>query len=153
MSAQDLRKAREKCYRLLAARSRTEQELRHRLADAGFAGDVTDEIILELKHKNLLNDEAYAGNWVRWRLTVKPVGREYLRKELKYKGIGSEIIDSVLIDYDHERELQNALTLARQRLERERGITWRRLAAFLHRRGFSTEIVAAVYRLLVEVER
>lgn len=137
---------------MLAARSRTERELRYKLKDAGFTGNVIDEIISELKQKNLLNDEIYAREWVGWRLALKPVGREYLRKELKYKGIAINTIDSVLIDYDFDRELQNALMLARRKLERERGMTWRRLVTFLYRRGFSTEIVSTVYRLLAEVE-
>ncbi len=139
------RKALQKSYRLLALRPRSEYELRCKLTQAGFTSEEADGAIETLKRQNLLDDEAFAAGWVRWRLATKPAGRNYLRAELQQKGVAGHVIEKALRQYDMNREFAAALALAQKKLDRaSAGLTWRRLASFLHRRGFSAGVIHKV---------
>lgn len=143
--------ARDRCYRLLALRPRTEYELRVSLKKWGFPPSVTDEVITGLKERRILNDALFASDWIRWRLSSKAVGKEYLRSELRSRGVDREIAESILLDYDEDSELKVALDLARKRIARRgSGLTWRKLAGFLIRRGFSHDVVTKVCHILVD---
>jgi regulatory protein len=124
------------------------------LHESGYPDQVTDRVLADLREKELLNDTLFARDWVRWRLCSKPVGKAYLRAELRCKGVERSIIENTLADYDDESELRNALALARKRLARKSdGPALRRLAGFLRRRGFSGYIVTKVFCLLAEEGR
>ncbi len=148
--AKDVQVAKDKCLRLLTYRPRTEYELKCRLKQAGFDTAVIEETISVLHRTGLLNDKLFASDWVRWRLSVKPVGREYLRSELRHKGVDSDIIEESLHDYATSDELQKALALARKRAERCTKLTWRRLVSYLGRRGFSHDVVLKVCNIMVD---
>ncbi len=148
--AKDVQVAKDKCYRLLTYRPRTEYELKCRLKQAGFDTSVIEETISILHRTGLLNDKLFAKDWVSWRLSAKPVGREYLRSELRHKGINSVIIEESLHDYTFSDELYNALRLARKRAERCTKLTWCRLAGYLGRRGFSHDVVSKVCNILAD---
>ncbi len=146
-----LKKAREKSYRLLAYRPRTEYELRCGLEKAGFVPEIIDEVIAELKEKNLLDDMEFAKNLFARRIAGKPVGARLLRAELKQKGVSSEIISTVLQNYGEDDEFSAAMRLVNIKTAAVNGqINWRRLAGFLSRRGFSSAILNKVYRWLEE---
>jgi len=152
--AEQVQVARNKCYRLLALRPRTEYELRSRLHESGYPARVTDRVLADLKEKGLINDALFARDWVSWRLCSKPVGKAYLRAELRHKGVERSIIENTLADYDDESEMEKALALARKRLARKGdGPALRRLAGFLARRGFSSHVVTKVLRLLADEGR
>lgn len=145
------REAMNKCYRLLAFRPRTEYELKSRLSQIGYHSGIIDEVMADLKNKGLLNDEIFSHDWVRWRLASKAVGKEYLRAELRYKGVDSSIIENTLMHYDEDNELKKALDLARNRLSRQGArLTKRKLLNLLNRRGFTGYVIKKAYLLLVD---
>ncbi|WP_027363764.1 regulatory protein RecX [Desulfotruncus alcoholivorax] len=144
----DLKKAKNKCYRLLALRPRTEYELGQALKNMNIGQQEISAIINELKDQKLVDDEYFAVNWVRWRLSSKPVGKEFLRAELKYKGIDRKIIEKSLSGYNDDMELEMALLVARKKARQYDCNTWRKLAGFLARRGFSNDVIRKVGCLL-----
>jgi len=146
----DVQRANDKCFRLLTYRPRSEYELKCRLEQAGFDPAVIEETIAMLHRTGLLNDQLFASDWVKWRLATKPVGREYLRLELRQKGIDIAIIEESLHDYDTSDELEKALVLARKRAERCTNLTWSRLSGYLGRRGFPHDVVTKVCNMLAD---
>jgi len=146
--------ARKKSYRLLTLRPQSEQEMRRKLNNSGFGQSVTEEVIFELKGKKLIDDEHYARNLVRRRLTSKPVGKEFLRAELRYKGVNREIIEEALLEYDDDKEFEMALSVAKKKIKHQNkgSVNWNKTASFLMRRGFSFDIVNRVYNILVNVD-
>jgi regulatory protein len=124
--------------------------LKCRLKQAGFDTTVIEETISIMHRTGLINDELFARDWVSWRLSAKPVGREYLRSELRHKGIDSAIIEESLHDYDTSDELEKALVLARKKAECCTKLTWCRLASYLGRRGFSHDVVLKVCNILAD---
>ncbi|WP_347490909.1 regulatory protein RecX [Desulfoscipio sp. XC116] len=142
--------AKNRCFRLLTYRPRTEYELKCRLKQAGFDTAVIEETILILQRVGLIDDKLFARDWVRYRLATKPVGREYLRCELRHKGIDNVIIEDLLCDYDDQDELEKALALARKRMRHCTKLNRRTLSGYLNRRGFSCAVVAKVCNTLAD---
>lgn len=146
----DYKKAKNKCYRLLALRPRTEYELRQALKKMSSSQQASSVIINELKEQKLIDDEYFAVNWVSWRLSSKPVGKDFLRSELKYKGIDRKIIEESLSGYNDDMELEMAMLAARKKAGQYDCKTWRKLAGFLARRGFSSDVIRKVGCILAD---
>jgi regulatory protein len=140
--------------RFLAARPRSVQEVRRRLMRRQFEDAVIDQALDKLQALGYLDDQAFAAFWVRERRAFKPLGARALRYELRQKGISESIIREALAHIDAEAD---ALRAAQAQARRLRGLSrrdfWRRLSAFLQRRGFAhDEAARAIRRLQAEIE-
>lgn len=148
-----------RCYdaalRFLAARPRSEQEVRRRLSEHGHPGELIDGAIAKLREYRLLDDTAFAQFWVEQRQSHRPRGARLLKLELRQKGLTTEQAGEALADLGDEAE--SAYQAAAKRARTLRGLDERtfrqRLGAFLQRRGFDYETTAtAVRRLWAEME-
>ncbi len=134
---------------LLAARDRTRAELSRLLVAKGF-GQVDSEVALDrLREQGYLDDRRFANTWARSRIRTKPMGPHRLRQELEAKGVEGHLVRDVLRDIYEEgeeaaarRALSGKLSALRRLPEASR---FGRVARFLQRRGFSTEVI---WRLL-----
>ena len=77
----------EAAARFLEARSRSVDEVRRRLASAGYRPELIDGAIDRLTELGMLDDEAFARQWVESRDRARPRGERALRDELRRKGI------------------------------------------------------------------
>ena len=139
---------------LLTVRDRTRAGLAHLLAARGFAGADSQAALDRLQEEGYLNDRRFATAWARGRLQTKPMGPYRLNKELEAKGVEEQLAREILEDIYEEGEepvARRALAGKLQTLGRlpapSRTL---RAAQFLHRRGFSTEII---WRLLHEEQQ
>jgi len=140
-----LASAKTAAFRLLAARRRTAAEIAGRLRQKGYAGDQVKETVLFLESYGLINDVAFARDWVAARGEKNGAAR--LRRELLAKGIDFEIVERSLAGIDGEAEYRAALALAEKRLARPgRDCPLPRLARYLSRRGFSGAVIGKVCR-------
>jgi len=142
----DREKLKEKAFRFLAIRPRSEKELREKLRQKGAGVKLIQQVIEELKEKNLINDEKFARSWAESRMANRPMGKFLLRRELIQKGIKKETIEQVLREaYDQENETELAKNLLRRKARMYKNPedvkTRKRMADFLLRRGFSYEVV------------
>src|SRR5918996_3790945 len=87
----ELRKAMERAGRWLALRPRTESELRDRLQQGGFEGGTVERALARLAELRLIDDEAFARQWVEERARRKGLGPRALVAELEAKGISAEV--------------------------------------------------------------
>lgn len=146
-------KVRERALRLLDQRSRSRQELRERLLDPrrvkegedGPAPELVDDVLDSLARSGLIDDEAFAREWVRQRFERRGKSSSVLRRELKEKGVSVADQESALeqIDEDDERELASELARKKARTVKdipadraERDKELRRIVGVLARRGF-----------------
>jgi len=140
----------------LARRARSEAELRRTLQRRQAPGSVIEAVIEGLRRAGLVDDAAFARQWVEERALRQGYGPRRLTAELRQRGVSSEIIEAALADLDADRERDLALEAGRARSRRLSGdLTQqrRRLVAFLQRRGFHWDAVeAAVNSLLPEPE-
>ena len=142
-SATDLRKdAMERAGRMLALRSRTEKEIRDRLGQADFDADIVDDTIARLYELELLDDVAFARDWIEERAERKGLGPRALMSELYQKGVDRSDAEQALAESGLDEEAQakeQAARLVRKVIRfplREQGA---KLVQMLVRKGFSYE--------------
>jgi len=134
---------------LLARRARTESELRAAL-DSRHEAEAVDAAVERLRSLGYLNDAAWTRHFVEGR-RARGRGGRVLRRELADRGIDAQLAESALEGRD-EREAARAAARPRLRslagLDRER--RYRRLAGFLARRGFASDVVASTLHELLD---
>ncbi len=94
-----------------------------------------------------VDDEAFARYWIEQRETNRPRGRQLLAQELRLKGVDREVIREAIAEAGVDEQAA-ARQLAEAKLPRYRQldpqVRWRRLGAYLMRKGFRYETVRAV---------
>src|SRR3990172_2847893 len=85
----------EAALRFLEPRARSTAEVRRRLTKAGYRAELVETVVNRLTDLRMLDDEAFAREWVRSRDRTHPRGERALRSELRTKGVADQIIDAV----------------------------------------------------------
>ena len=98
-----------------------------------------------------MNDVQFAREWTRSRIRLRGFGRRRIGQELKNRGIDAEIIREVFVEvFSDETEIETAKHVAEKKLKTmktlDRAVRRRRLAGFLERKGFSSEIIRYVLK-------
>lgn len=147
--------ARDTVYRLLASRARSNAELREALLRKEVPDDVADDTLRKFEEAGLIDDAAFAVEWVRSRQRSRGLGRKALAYELRRKGVADQHVEAALSDVDEELEVERARELVQRKL---RGMTnadatakTRRLVGMLARKGYSEGMAFRVVREELEV--
>lgn len=144
------KKAKQICFDLLAARPRTKEELRQALCRKGFDEELRETLLGKLDDAKLVDDGAFAEQWVRSRHTYQGLARTALVAELKRKGVDGEVAARAAGEIDREAEEQRARELVRKRLRSMTGLdeqaATRRLLGTLARKGYPQGLAYAVVR-------
>jgi SOS response regulatory protein OraA/RecX len=82
--------------RFLEARSRSVAEVRRRLTDAGYRPELVDGAVTRLTDLGMLDDLAFARQWVESRDRAHPRGEHALIVELRQKGIDASVIAATI---------------------------------------------------------
>jgi regulatory protein len=145
--------AREICLRLLTDRARTRHELAQALHRKGVPDDVAEQVLGRFDEVGLIDDAAFAGQWVRSRHRYRGLGRRAIAMELRRKGVDDEIAGEALAEVDGEAEELRARQLVDKKLRtmtlagpEERTAAARRLVGMLARRGYGGGIAYGVVR-------
>lgn len=140
--------ARAIALRKLAAQARTRQELDQALRKKNVPDETADAVLDRLEEVGLVDDQAFAQDWVASRQQRRHLSRSALRRELQAKGIGREDLDEALATVDSDDELEAARALATKKTAAMRSlepiVRDRRLAGALARRGFGSGIISTV---------
>lgn len=140
---------------LISRRPRSRRELVDHLRRKGHTPEVVEMVLDELTTRGYVDDAAFARYWVENRQANRPRGGQALAAELRAKGVEREVITAA-VETTSDDEAATALALARRRADNLREPDPRRfrqrLAGFLQRKGFRSEIVWSVVRR-VEAER
>jgi regulatory protein len=135
-------KAIQAATRFLQRRARSEHEIRVKLEEQGFTGEVISYVISRLVDTRLVNDARFAAEWVESR-SRKAMGPARIRRELRAMGIDEETAGGAmaLLAEDAGGEVPDgALEYARRGLRhmsgQPEGDIRRKLTASLVRRGY-----------------
>lgn len=154
-----LSRIRERALLLLDQRSRSRQELRDRLVRADFEPELVDEVLDSFQRNGLIDDEAFAREWVRQRFARRGKAPAMLDVELQRKGVSEADRAAALdaIDADDEREAAWGLARKKARSVKEipedraqRDKELRRIVGVLARRGFSSSLSLEIARAALE---
>jgi len=144
----------EKYYTLvllqLSRRFRSEKELRDYLTKKKAPLDVIDAVIEKVQEQRFQDDEQFARWWKESRTRFKSKSDRVIKLELRQKGIKDEIIEQVMSEKteDSKTDYEKALDLARKYHKKVTALPrqdqYRRMGAYLGRRGFDFDIIRRV---------
>lgn len=144
------REAKELCFDLLAARARTKEELRQALKRRGFDEELRERLLGKLDSSGLVDDAAFAEQWVRSRHARRGLARGALVAELERKGVDGEVAAQAAGEIDRDSEERRARELVRTRLRLMTALdeqtATRRLLGTLARKGYPQGLAYAVVR-------
>lgn len=126
-----------------------------RLRQRGFGDQVVARVVQDLSSRGLVDDQAFALNWARARVLTRCMGRRRLAEELREKGVPKEVVEVAIREaFQETGEEAVARGAAEKRLKALRhlptSVARRRLAGYLLRRGFSSEMVRRLVTTLVK---
>jgi regulatory protein len=145
----EFQKTLDKLLRFATTRPRSEKEVTDYFRRKKVHESMHAELLKKLRHLDLLNDLEFAKWWVEQRIQFKSKSRRVIQMELRQKGIGKEIIDSVF-----EETPINEEKMAKELLSRKE-YKWKNLESrekkqkmsqYLAGKGFSWEIVEKVVK-------
>ncbi|MEI7703830.1 MAG: regulatory protein RecX [Deltaproteobacteria bacterium] len=146
-------RARARALRILAARPRTEAQMRERLVRAGFA-DEADGVVAWLRELRYLDDAAFARDRAASLTAVGRLGPRLAERRLVAAGIAPEDARRAVREAIGGDEIARCRTIAQRRARGELGKLdpreMARLSRFLLGRGFSGQTVSAVLRVYVD---
>lgn len=143
--------------RILQYRFNSEHELRRKLAAKRFENAEIDEAIERLRREKWIDDERFAGAFVRTR-AAKKVGPARIKRELSAAGVDRATADRALAENrDDERTSSDLAALAEKRrrmMIRRHGEEYvrsaegkSRLATYLIQQGYPVDQVRALLRV------
>lgn len=146
--------AREIALRRLSVRARSRKELAQDLKSRDVPADAAAEVLDRFSEVGLVDDAAFAQEWVESR--GRRSGADRLRQELRQKGVAEEDIADALGGRDDQADLTNARELATRKAATmkslDRVVRQRRLTALLARRGYSSAVIRRVIGEVLQAE-
>lgn len=143
------------CLKLLTDRPRTRQELAGVLRTRGVPADTATAVLDRLGEVGLVDDAAFADQWVHTRHTGRGLGRRALAAELRRKGVSDEMASEALAGVDEAAEQRRASELVERRLrsilaDAPHQAVARRLVGMLSRKGYPPGLARRVVRAALE---
>ncbi|MFT3740911.1 MAG: regulatory protein RecX [Breznakibacter sp.] len=138
---------------LCSASERCSGDIRKKLLEWELNADEADEVIRILKKEKFIDDERFAGFFVRDRFRFNKWGKQKIRFELKKRGMENEVIAQALDTIEAQEYKQTLLELMKARLRSEKKADPRLRKAALLRfaasRGFEADLCYSVADLLL----
>ncbi|MBI2798125.1 RecX family transcriptional regulator [Candidatus Saccharibacteria bacterium] len=128
----------------ISFRPRSTHEVRKYLQEKIEDSDQIEPVVQKLSEQQLLDDQQFARNWIENRNLLKPRSKRQLQQELRQKGVGSEIIEAVLAEQNHDQELQNIQKLIAKKRKASRKTDDMTLISHMSARGFRYADIKAV---------
>jgi regulatory protein len=142
--------------RRLTMSAQTRQQLEQALARKQVPDDVARRVLDRMTEVGLIDDAAYAIDYVEARRSARGLSRRSLAMELRRKGVGDADAEQALEGIDGDSDRATAKTLVERKWSSvsrlDRDAARRRLVGQLARRGFSPGMAFEVIRE-VEAER
>lgn len=141
--------------KFLTPRARTVREVELKLDEGNYSEGEIMQTIERLTDAGLLNDAAYAHDFVETRLSTKPVSKFRLSEQLKGHHVPEDIIEAELASLPEDTEQNNAAEVAAKYLRQFAGVAdetekLRRVYTRLHTRGYSHDTIMSAIRTAAE---
>ena len=104
----------DEALRFLGGRARTVREVERRLEACEFGEAEIEMTLLRLQELRLVDDMAFAEEFVRTRLATKPVSRAHLRAQLLQHETAEDAIEAALAGVNEEQQMDCAGEVARK---------------------------------------
>ena len=134
----------------LTGQARTRKELADKLAKREVPDEVATELLDRFTEVGLIDDGAFARQWVESRHRSRGLAPRALAQELRRKGVDDEDAKVALEQIDEDDQRSAARALVDKKLRSMRGldpqVATRRLAGMLARKGYPAGLAFSVVR-------
>jgi regulatory protein len=134
----------------LTGQARSRAELARKLAKKGVPAEVGARLLDRFEEVGLVDDAAFARDWVQSRQVGRGLARRALAAELRRKGVAHEVITEAVEAVEPDDEMATARQLVRRKLpalQRFDDVTKvRRLTGMLARKGYPAGVAFQVVR-------
>jgi regulatory protein len=134
----------------LTGQARSRSELAGKLAKKKVPADVAARVLDRFEEVGLVDDAAFARDWVQSRQAGRGLARRALAAELRRKGVDQDVISEAVEAVEPEDEVEAARLLVRRKLPSLRrfddATVVRRLTGMLARKGYSSGVAFSVVR-------
>jgi regulatory protein len=134
----------------LTGQARSRQELADKLAKRGVPDDLASRLLDRFTEVGLIDDAAFARQWVESRHRSRGLAPRALKQELRRKGVGDDDAAEALEQIDEADQRAAARALVDRKLRSMRGVepqvATRRLAGVLARKGYAAGLAFSVVR-------
>jgi regulatory protein len=148
--------ARTICLRLLTIRARTRVELDEALTARAVPRAAVDRVLDRLTEVGLIDDQAFAAQFVAARHQDRGLARRELSRQLRNKGVDDSVVAEALAGLDADQELQTGHRLVERRIRSMAGlepvVQTRRLVGMLARKGYSPSMAFQIVRDVIGAE-
>jgi regulatory protein len=139
----------------LTGQPRSRSELARSLAKKRVPEPLAARLLDRFEEVGLVDDAAFAREWVRSRQSSRGLARRVLAQELRRKGVDDQTARDALDEVDPQDEVESARRLVHRKLRGmaslDRDVVIRRLTGMLARKGYSASLAFRVVREAVEV--
>lgn len=147
--------AMERAGRFLARRPRSEREVRDDLVTAGFEADTIERSVARLYELSLLDDVAFAADWIEHRTRRSGRGKRAVLAELSAKGVAREDAETAwgeVAPDEHSQAVKLATAYVRRVASKPLAEQARRIGDMLARKGFDRDVAAGALREVLPPE-
>ncbi len=134
----------------LTGRARSRADLAKKLAEKNVPTEIAGRLLDRFEEVGLVDDAAFARDWVAQRQEGRGLARRALAQELRRKGIDDEVAREALEAVEPDDEVEAARLLVQRKLRSVRGldqqVAIRRLVGMLARKGYSSGVSFKVVR-------
>ena len=134
----------------LTGQARTRRELADKLAKRGVPDDIAGRLLDRFTEVGLIDDAAFARQWVESRQRTRGLAPRALAQELRRKGVGDEETKAALEQVGEDDQRTAARALVDKKLRSLRNVdtetATRRLAGLLARKGYGPGVAFSVVR-------
>ena len=134
----------------LTGRARSRADLEKKLAQRKVPAEIAARLLDRFEEVGLVDDAAFAREWVAQRQEGRGLARRALAQELRRKGIDEEVARDALGGIEESDEVEAARMLVRRKLRSVQGLepdkAVRRLVGILARKGHASGVAYRVVR-------
>ncbi|HEX3073725.1 MAG TPA: RecX family transcriptional regulator, partial [Ignavibacteriales bacterium] len=151
--------AKESAFNFLSRRMHSVKELETKLKKKKYSGEAIREALTELAANNYLDDEKFAGEFIKEKIRSKKIGEQKLKAELLKRGIKADIIERALSDNADKSDIEkNALLMAEKKMKSlayknlEKRKLKEKIFAFLLSKGYNFDAAKSIADKLIQSE-
>jgi regulatory protein len=134
----------------LTGQARSRSELGAKLAKKKVPSEIAERVLDRFEEVGLVDDAAFARDWVQSRQAGRGLARRALAVELRRKGVEQSVITEAVDTVDPASEVEAARELVRRKLPSlarfDEVTVVRRLTGMLARKGYSSGVAFSVVR-------
>lgn len=145
----------DRLLRFIEYRPRTVFETRERMRRWGYGRSDSDDAVVYLESRGLLDDPGFACQYLEEMLR-KGYGERRIREKLLSKRLDRHLVDEVLEYYPRESDIERAIAAGEARAKRfevaDQKTARRRMREYLLRRGYPPGVARDAAVQLIEVD-